>query len=325
MTAPIISFTVLFLLIFVNGFSDAPNSVSSAIASGALGKRTAIILAAAFDLIGVIVFSLLSPSVAYTVADTASFPDSAKGAVCAGMCAALLWALFAARFGIPTSESHAMSAAISGAALSSGGSVSAKAWALIAIGFLGFSLFAFLLAPTIGRLFAHASKINNKNVCRNKSECSLSYARSQALFCILCALMHGAQDGQKFVGLMMLFANSGKPHPVQVLTCAAILSAGTLCCSEKIIKQTAFETVRLNAREGFFADLTAFFLMLTASLTGIPVSTSSVKNSAMLGAQSLSRSRKADTRKAMHMIAVWLLTFPTCFALGAILTRIFTF
>jgi len=303
--------SVLFALTFFNGFSDAPNSVSSSIASYSLTPRRAITLAAMLDLSGVLIFSFLNPSVAYTCSDIASIdPGNAETAVCAGMLASLLWAVAAWRLGIPTSESHAMAAAVSGAALLSGGEVSLSSWGRIFVGFLPFSLLAFFISPIVCSICASALKESERHARVR------FLAQGQTLFCLLCAFMHGAQDGQKFIGMMMLFSGSNSPSLASVLLCALTLSLGTLTCSERIIKATAFEMVRLDAHRGFSADVTSFSLMLTASLCGIPVSTSNIKSSAMLGAQFFSDGKRPDMKKAAALIGVWLLTFPACFLLG---------
>lgn len=313
------SFFVLFALIFVNGFSDAPNSVASAIVSYAIPPKRAIALAALFDMLGVIIFYFLSPSVAYTCGSIANFTHDPEKAILAGMSASVIYALLAWKFGFPTSESHAMSAAVSGAAFFSGGSVSAEAWKKIFIGFLLYSLLAFFISPIISFLAGALLK----RTARHRRIAFLS--RAQIFFCLLCAFMHGAQDGQKFIGMMMLFSGGRSPNIFSVFLCSATLSLGTLSCSEKIIKTTAVEMARPDMREGFSADAASFMLMLTASLLGIPVSTSNIKNSAILGVKAFSESGKPDIKKAVSLILIWLMTFPVCFILGGVLSYIYTF
>ncbi len=310
---------LLFLLIFVNGASDAPNSVSTAISSYSLSFKCAVRLAALADLLGVIIFSCVCPSVAYTVEGIATFRSSEVYVTCAAMLATVVWALLACRMGIPTSESYAMVSAISGAAVFSGGSASTDSWIKVVIGFILFSLLPLVLSPLI---YKATLRLIHRT---DRADAVVMLSRLQICFCFLCAFMHGAQDGQKFIGMMMLFSGNRAPTSVQSLTCAAVICIGTLCCSERIIKTTAFETVRLDRTEGCAADVSAFVSMLLASLTGIPVSTSNVKCCAMLGARISSQKKKPDQRNVVRLFSVWALTFPVCFLLGGIFYYAFIF
>lgn len=314
----IFSFLVLFLLVYTNGFSDAPNSVACAISSHAVEVKAAIRLAALFDMLGVLLFSLISPSVAYTCGSIVKIPNEGRYAILASMSTALIWALLAWKFGIPTSESHAMSAAISGAAFFLGGEINMQAWGRIFTGFFLFSALAFFISPLTARI--------SEALLRKRSRrCRISFLSSaETLLCLLCSFMHGAQDGQKFIGMIMLFSGESTPTPLSVISCATVLSFGTLTCSKRIIKTTAFETVRLNMNESFASDLTSFFLMLTASLLGIPLSTSNVKCSAMIGTQSLSSHRAPNVKKAVFTMTVWILTFPCCFIIGGALSYLYS-
>lgn len=303
-----IAFLILYALVFVNGFSDAPNSIASAVSSGAMKKKQAVAVASVAEAAGVLIFSLLFPSVAYTCSEIAEFSSNESAAILSGMLSALLFALLASSFGIPTSESYAMASAISGGAFFSGGRVSPRAWLMIAVGFFVFSGAAFVFSFVLRRIVRHFFAEGREGFL----------FASQRIFCAVSAFMHGAQDGQKFIGLAMLFCGASEVPLSAVLICALLLSLGTCFCSERIIERTAFEAVRLDMYGGFSADAVSAALMLSGSLLGIPLSTSSVKNSAMVGAQILTGRGRTDKKSIALMVTVWLLTFPICFLLGGV-------
>lgn len=116
--------TVLTLaVILVNGWTDAPNAIATAISTRSMKPRTAIFLAAVFNLLGVVIMTKLSSAVAFTIKDMVNFDSAATDknypliALCAALVAIVVWAVAAWVFGIPTSESHALIAGLSGAAL----------------------------------------------------------------------------------------------------------------------------------------------------------------------------------------------------------------
>jgi PiT family inorganic phosphate transporter len=114
-------FTVLILLVvLVNGWTDAPNAISGCIGTRAMSPQKALILAAICNFCGAFGMAIISPRVAYTLYNIADFGDDPKKAIvsiCAGLSAVIVWATFACKFGLPTSESHALISGISGAAL----------------------------------------------------------------------------------------------------------------------------------------------------------------------------------------------------------------
>ena len=119
---PALALSVLLTLgvLLVNGWTDAPNAIAGAVVTGALSFRRAVLLAAVCNFLGVLCVTSAYPSVAETVYSIASFgggPEAASLALCAAMGAVVLWAAAAWRWGIPTSESHALIAGLSGAAI----------------------------------------------------------------------------------------------------------------------------------------------------------------------------------------------------------------
>ena len=202
-------------VIFVNGWTDAPNAIATAVGSGALTFRRGVVLAAACNFAGAALACLCFPAVADTVGELVAFgdPRSAAAALNAALLSIVLWAVAAWRFGLPTSESHALLAGLSGGALALGSaSLNAGAW-IKALAGLGLSLPAGVLA---GRLIRGtlAGRIRRP-------------ARGQRWAAALTALLHGAQDGQKFLALLLLaqgLEGGGFPSRLGL----ALLTAGVM-------------------------------------------------------------------------------------------------
>lgn len=322
MTAsPALTLTVLLTLavLLVNGWTDAPNAIAAAVVTGALPFRPAVGLAALCNLLGVLCVTAVNTSVAETIYSIASFgggPRAALAALCAAMASIVLWAAAAWWFGIPTSESHGLAAAVTGAALAlPGGMVHAGPWLKILVGLV----LSMGLGWFLGRLWALLLDLlrPSPTLCR----------RGQVGGAAAMAFLHGAQDGQKCLGILLLglSLSAGGPADFTVptglsLLCAGVMAAGTALGGRKIIDTVGREMVCLAPRQGLAADLGGGACLLLCTLLGLPVSTTHAKTAAILGAGS-----KANRRIAGQIALTWLFTFPGCGALGFFLARLFLF
>lgn len=298
-------------VILVNGWTDAPNAIATAVGSGALSFRLGVRMAAVCNFIGAALACLCFPAVADTVGELAVFSDprSAGTALNAALLSIVLWAVAAWRFGLPTSESHALLAGLSGGALALGpaaAQLSPGAW-LRALAGLALSLPAGVAA---GRLFrqALAGRVRRPG----------AWQRGAAA---LTALLHGVQDGQKFLALLLLAdgldgTRSASRLPLVLLT-AAVMALGTALGGKPIVEKVGTELATLSPAEGLAADLGAGVVLLVCSALGLPASTTHAKVSAVCGA-----GRGADRRVMGQMAGAWILTFPVCGALSFVLARI---
>ncbi len=301
--------SVLFSLVFVNGFTDAPNSIASAVGSGAIEFRKAKKIAAVFDFLGVLTFAFLFPAVAKTSKEIADFGSNMQTALSAGMLSAVLFSLAAWFFGIPTSESHGMSAAVSGAAFFSGGNVGTISWIKISAGLFLSSLVSAVISVILLYIF------------KKKRIMEKTFFKGQIFLSAGSAFLHGAQDGQKFLGLLLIISGNDTPGIAEILSVAATVSVGTFCCTERIVNKVAKETVSPDGKEGFAADISSIFTMFLSTLLGIPVSTSNIKVSTLAAVGG----KKTKISSFLSIAAVWILTFPVCFLLGGGIYRLFEF
>ena len=295
---------LLCALVFVNGATDAVASVSSAVSCGALGMRTAVRLSALFNFIGMTASALLFPQIAGAVASSAGIEGDA--ALCAVMLTVVLWAGAAWYFGIPTSESHAVAAAIWGCALFTGG--------IYAVDFAAAArlILWLVLSCSIGWCGAYALRT---------VMCGRSGRHDVLLIRISCAVMsfwHGAQDGQKFIGLYMLAHCTNAPPPLAVIAVgAAIMAAGTRVGGGRIVDKISRELGVMNTRESLICDISASLSLCAASVAGAPVSTTHVRTCAAAGAQ-----RSPDRGILRELAIAWALTFPACTAIAYAITFI---
>ena len=197
---PALTVSVLLTLavLVVNGWTDAPNAIAGAVVTGALSFRRAVALAAVCNFLGVLCVTAVYPSVVETIYSIAAFgggPRAASLALCAAMGAVVLWAAAAWWWGIPTSESHALAAGLSGAALALEGSLGCirwQRWGAVLLGLVlsvASGLWAGRQTERLTRRWPLSPKLFRL--------CQIPGAAGTAFF-------HGAQDGQKFIGVFLL-------------------------------------------------------------------------------------------------------------------------
>lgn len=321
----IILITVLILLVvLVNGWTDAPNAIAGCVSTRATSPTSAIILAAVCNFSGAVGMFLISPRVAATLYNIVDLGDDSKASLCAiaaGLCAVILFATAAFFFGLPTSESHAMISGISGAAIAKCGGFSAlnsREWSLVLGG-----LFATTLPPFIlGYIFYKAICLLLKNAERRKT--MLYFSRAQKISAALSAILHGAQDSQKFIGIYLLALSllgidisNGNIPLILILICASVMTLGTTLGGAKIIKKVGCDMTDLDAAGGSASDAASSVALLVCSLVGIPASTTHSKTCAIMGAGFCKRGG-VDLRIVSQMLLAWGVTFPVCGALGYI-------
>ncbi len=325
--------TVLTLgVILVNGWTDAPNAIATCVSTRAIGVRKAIIMAAIFNFLGVLVMTTVNASVAFTIYNMVDFgSDShlALIALCAAMAAIVIWATAAWYFGIPTSESHALIAGISGAAVAIQNSfkgINGAEWIKVIYGIFLSTVLGFVLGFASSKL----TVLLFKNKTRLKSERFFSGA--QVAGGAAMAFMHGAQDGQKFMAIFLLGAayadgQAGAESfvvPIWLMVlCSAVMGLGTSIGGYRIIKSVGMDMVKLKPYQGFAADFSATLCLILSSLTGVPVSTTHTKTTAIMGVGAARRLSNVNWSVVKELVLTWVFTFPGCGLLGFGMAKLF--
>lgn len=323
---------VIFLVccsIFVNGWTDSPNAIATVISTRVLSPKAAIVLAAFFNLAGVM---LMGTAVATTTASIVTIGTGTDALVTLGAAqlAIVIWSISAWRFGIPTSESHALIAGLMGAGISLNG-IGAFNWHSFQKVLIGLGI-STVVGFTLGFLSAKGIQLSFKNVKRRSA--NKFFASGQILSASLMAFSHGAQDGQKFMGVFYLALVIGgiftmAPGVAMVipiwimLLCSLIMAVGTSIGGYRIIKNMGMNMVQLEKYQGFSAEIVASGSMIAATMWGIPLSTTNTIGTAMMGAGASKSFNSVNWNIAKEMVIAWVLTFPACLILGYVFASLF--
>ncbi|WEG72936.1 inorganic phosphate transporter [Vagococcus intermedius] len=331
--ALIITLVLTMGVIFVNGFTDAPNSIATAISTKALKPKTAIWIAAVMCFLGAFTMTLINAEVAETISNIVSFHDGtgtqARIALMAALFSIVTWAVTAWWFGIPTSESHALVAGLTGSAMALGGldAVNANEWVKVGVGLLVSTVIGFGGGWLLTRLIQFfvpnpTSKKNNK-----------FFKGWQIFGAVLMSFMHGMQDGQKFMGVFMLglyynglvSMNDGGGFTIPIwvmILCSITIGLGVSFGGTRIIENLG-DMAEIDTYQGFSADLTAALALLGAGLFGIPMSTTQTKTTAIMGVGAAKDVNTVKWSTAKEMVFAWILTFPGCLAIAYLITKVF--
>ncbi len=334
LSSPILFITVALTLgvIFVNGWTDAPNAIATCIATRCMGVRSAILMSAVFNFLGVLVMTSVNASVAETITKMVDFGGNTELALislCAALFSIVVYSVGASFFGIPTSESHSLIAGLTGAAIATQNSLDAvnmAEWAKVLYGLV----MSLALGFGSGWIICKLLTVVCANMDRRKTNVFFKWAQIGGAAAM--SFMHGAQDGQKFIGVLFLgvaFCN-GQPGlastaiPVWLmLLCSVVMGVGTSVGGEKIIKSVGLDMVKLDKYQGFAADLSAAFCLLLSSLFGIPVSTTHTKTSAIMGVGAVRRLSAINFGVVKEMLLTWVFTFPGCGIISFLMAKLF--
>ena len=319
-------------VIFVNGCSDAPNSIATSVATRCISPGKALIMVAICNILGIFVITFIGATVAKTIYNIADFGNNAHLALlalCSAMVAIVLWTFVTWIFGIPTSQSHTIVATLSGSAIALQKGITGvnfNEWKKVIFGivistFLGF-IFGFLITKIIQKIF--------KNTDRRRVKPFFKYG--VIIGDAIEAFLNSAQDVQKFVAIFMmgvLLSNnvtsiSNLEIPIWMLImCASILTLGTCVCGSRIIKNVGMKMAKLETYQATSADIAGAICLISSTLTGIPISTTQTKTTAIMGVGAAKRFSSVDWNIAKNMVLAWIITFPGSGILAYIVTNLF--
>lgn len=329
----LLSIVLISGVIFVNGWTDAPNAITASVSTGALKMQHAVMIAAFFNFIGALIMGFVNTSVIESVGNITMMigvgPHSLT-VLCAALVSIIVWAVLAWWFGIPTSESHALISGILGAVIACGSNVTQSG--LFALKLAAYGLFLSLpIGFAFGWILGKIAENISLNIRSDKKD--KLFKKGQIIGAAAMSFMHGAQDSQKFAGVFIAaILISGIDKNVSdisntptwlIVVCSVIIAFGTSVGGYRIIKKVGIDTVSLNSARGFAADIAAVSCMLAASFGGIPVSTTHTATSAVIGAGLAGYPRKLNTKSIKEMLLAWGLTFPCCGFISFVTVKIF--
>jgi PiT family inorganic phosphate transporter len=303
---------------FLNGFHDAANVVATIIASRAMSARAALLLAAAANFVGPLIFGV---AVATTIGKDLVDPSAITiTALIAALTSANLWNIVTWWFGIPSSSSHALAGGLVGAALIYGGVGIIKmdglmkiALALFLSPILGFIIGWILLKLTYWLARGASPKINT------------TFNRAQVLTATALALSHGTNDAQKAMGIIVMgLVTLGFQDHFYVPDWVIILSAipiglGTASGGWRIIHTLGGKFYRIRPVHSFTSQLASSLVIFGASFLGGPVSTTHVVSSTIVGVGAAERKSQVRWMNLTDIAIAWLITVPITALLAAIL------
>ena len=304
---------------FINGFHDTANAIATSVSTKALKPRHAIIMAAIMNFVGAMTFTGVAKTITKDIVDPFTL-ENGSIVILAALIAAIFWNLLTWYYGIPSSSSHAIIGSIAGAALAAAG--------FDALNYSGFLkilqalIISPLLAFAVGFIVYSIFKVLFRN--NNLTRTNRNFRYFQVATAALQSFTHGTNDAQKAMGIitMALIANnylttSDIPFWVQ-FSCALAMGLGTSVGGWKIIKTVGGNIMKIRPVNGVAADLTGALIIFGATYVHLPVSTTHVISSSILGVGSAHRVKGVKWTTAQRMIITWVITLPISATVAAI-------
>lgn len=322
-TVLLVTILIVFLALafdFINGFHDTANAIATAVSTKALKPRHAIIMAALMNFLGAISFTGVAKTITKDIVDPFTL-ENGSIVIMAALISAIIWNLVTWYFGIPSSSSHAIIGSIAGAAIASAGFGSIHYNGFIKI------IEALLLSPVIafvaGFIVYSIFKIIFKN--NNLTKTNKNFRYFQIGTAALQAYSHGTNDAQKAMGIITLalisnnmVTSSDIPTWVQI-SCATAMGLGTSIGGWRIIKTVGGNIMKIRPVNGVAADLTSAAIIFGATFIHLPVSTTHVISSSIMGVGASHRVRGVKWGTAQRMVITWVITMPIAACLAGIL------
>jgi len=307
---------------FVNGFNDAANSVATVIGTRVLKPLHAVLLSAVANFVGPFVFGV---AVAATIAKGIVSPeDITIFIIIGGLSGAITWSVACTYLGLPISNSHSLIGGIVGAGIAGLGFESLVYDGLIKVGIglitspIGGMIIGLLFAGAIITFFAkhHPARVNK------------TFGRLQLISSAWFALTHGANDGQKVMGIivLVLFAEgiiTEFEMPLWVIFAAAsAIGLGTFFGGHKVIRTLGLRVARLRPYQGFAAETGGGILLAIFATLGIPASTTHAITGSIIGAGAVRRKWAVRWKLSRQIVFSWLVTIPGSAAIAFVSTHV---
>jgi inorganic phosphate transporter, PiT family len=313
---------------YINGFHDAANAITTVVATKVMTPRTAVIFGALFNFAGALMGTQVAQTIGKGIVDSQAIT---MPVILCALLGGIVWNLITWWYGLPSSSSHALIGSLLGSTFFASpmgyrhinGAVVLQKIVLPMFtspvaGFItGFAIMAALLWMLYR---VHLARIN------------AIFGKLQIASAMMMALSHGNNDAQKSMGIITLAlitysqlphahvapwiynAHSGFNVPLWVIMlCALMISLGTLSGGWKIIHTLGNKMIKLQPIHGFAAETTASMLIMFASHWGIPLSTTHVITSSIMGVGATKRLSAVKWGIVGNILWAWLLTIPLTF------------
>lgn len=325
-TFVLIIFVILLALTFdlINGFHDTANTIATSVSTRALPPKIAIVLASVMNFVGALTFTGVAKTVSKDIVDPFKL-ENGLIVVLAALISAIIWNLITWYYGIPSSSSHAIIGSIAGAAISSAG--------FAIINYTGFIkiLEALIISPFvalfIGFLIMSIFQLIFKNFNLNKT--NQGFRIFQIFTAALQSYSHGTNDAQKAMGIITLALIAGgfttsSDIPMWVrLAAATAMGIGTSIGGWRIIKTVGGKIMKLQPVNGAAADLSSALIIFTFTALKLPVSTTHVISSSIMGVGAAKRVKGVKWGVAQRIVMTWIITLPVSALIAGLIYQLF--
>ncbi len=308
---------------YINGFHDTANAIATSVATRAIRPQYAVLMAAAFNFIGAFAGTAVAKTIGAGLVDDATTTQAIVGAALIG---AIAWNLITWRYGIPSSSSHAIVGGLLGATIVGAGAGAVKWGSVTGGGVIGKIIVPMFTSPLIGFIVALFLMIALYWLFRRASRkpVSAGFRRAQVFSAGYMAFAHGSNDAQKTMGIITLalvaagvWQGTTIPWEVIVVSATAI-SLGTAIGGWRIMRTMGHKVVELEPVHGFAAETTAATVLVGTAALGMPVSTTHVISSAIMGVGTSKGPRGVRWGVARNILVAWVITIPITMAIGGL-------
>ena len=306
---------------FINGFHDTATAIATSVSTRVLSPKAAVLMATVLNLVGALSGTAVAKTVGVGLVESSCITQVT---VISALIAAIAWDLITWYLGLPTSSSHALLASIVGAAVATAGlgvviqkGIYKVLVALVFSPFIGFIL-SFFLMVFLNWLFRKSTPTLVTNI----------FGRLQIVSAAYMAFSHGGNDAQKTMGIITMALVSyyhlpqfNVPLWVMIL-CATAMSLGTAFGGWKIMKTIGLRLVHLRPIHGFAAQTSAATIIEIASRLGLPLSTTHVISSTIMGVGASKRFSAVRWGVGGNILLAWIITLPACLVLAWIICQV---
>jgi len=324
MVLTLLLFVVATSLIFeyINGFHDSANAIATVVSTKVLTARAAILYAGVLNIAGAFMGTHVASTIGKGIVATESVT---QGVILCALLAAIIWNLITWYYGIPSSSSHALIGGLIGASIAKAG--------YHVVHFEGVArkvLLPMITSPLIGFVFGFLCMVTIMWICARANPNSVNkyFKKLQLVSSGIMALSHGSNDAQKTMGIITLALVSYHALPTfevpywVILGCAVTMGLGTMGGGWRIIRTMGTKMIKLKPVHGFAAETSAAAVILSASYFGIPVSTTHIISTSIMGVGSTRGIHALKWGIVGNIVMAWVLTIPVCMVIAGFLYRV---
>jgi PiT family inorganic phosphate transporter len=317
LTLLIIVIVTTLIFEYINGMHDAANAIATVVSTKALSPRHAVMYGAALNLAGAFAGTHVAKTIGAGIVDVQSITQVT---ILAALLGAITWNMCTWYFGIPSSSSHALIGGLMGAAWAKAGFS-----AIQIVGTLEKVIIPMFTSPALGFLVGMLLMIGLYWVAYRHTPAKINrvFRKLQLVSAGFLAFAHGSNDAQKTMGIITLaLVTYGAIPTVDVpiwviVACALCMGAGSMAGGWRIIATLGNKVIKMTPIHGFAAEASGSSIILFASHFGIPISTTHVISTSIMGVGSTKRFSAVKWGVVGNIMRAWVLTIPACMLLAA--------